>query len=74
MKAQAMAPTWPATQPLRACVLCTHGTTDPDTQQRLCRCPDVVGARRPQPVDTMRALHGPCGPDAVHLHFPGLRP
>ena len=63
-----------AVQPLRACALCTHGTTHPVTHERLCRCPVVVGARLPQPVDAMRSVHGACGPDATHLDFPGLHP
>lgn len=61
---------WAQVLPLRACELCTHGTTVGN--QRLCTCPSVVGLREPQPVDVMRSTHGACGPDANYLDFPGL--
>lgn len=65
---------WEAPLPLRACDLCRHGVTQAGTHERLCGCPGVVGARLPQPVEAMRAMHGPCGPDATYLDFPGLHP
>lgn len=71
----------------RACALCTHGRqpkTHPDWPQpcteadRLCVCPEVTGRRHPDelravPVHLARARTGPCGPEANHLAFAGLR-
>lgn len=63
-------PSW-ASLPLRACQVCMHG--DDLGGQRVCTAPAVVSPARHQPVELMRRPHGPCGPDAEHLDFPGLR-
>lgn len=57
--------------PYRACQLCTHGRGP--AEQRQCTCPAVAGQARAVPVDDARRNHGPCGPEAHHLDFPGLR-
>lgn len=54
----------------RACAICTHGV-DVDGQ-RHCRAAAVAGPARSLPVPLARANHGPCGPEAHHLVFPGL--
>lgn len=57
--------------PWRACVLCEHGA-DLDGQ-RVCEARAVVAPAAHKPVDLVRGTHGPCGPEAVHLSFPGLQ-
>lgn len=57
--------------PWRACMLCSHGA-DMDGE-RVCTCRAVVAPAAHQPVDLVRRTHGPCGPEATHLHFPGLQ-
>jgi len=59
-----------APPPWRACQLCTHGT-GPEAA-RMCTAPSVATATRRVSVELARANTGPCGPEAVHLHFPGL--
>lgn len=54
----------------RACDLCTHGETVDGA--RHCTQPDAVGRCLSVPVSHVRALHGPCGPEAHMLSFPGL--
>lgn len=61
----------PQPLPYRGCQLCRHGADVGG--QRVCRCPDAVRPAPHQPVDLMRRPHGPCGPEATHLDFPGLR-
>lgn len=56
--------------PYRACQLCTHGRTVQG--QRMCTCPAAVAPAQHQPVELLRRPHGPCGPEAEHLDFPGL--
>lgn len=60
-----------AAQPYRACELCIHGRTH--AGQRVCVCRAVVAPCTHQPVDLVRRPHGPCGPEAHHLDFAGLR-
>lgn len=68
-----LAPSWPTGGQLyRACMLCTHGVTVDD--ERRCTCPAAVAPHRQQPVELVRRTHGPCGPEAVYLSFPGLHP
>lgn len=55
----------------RACELCCHGATLGG--QRHCQCPAVVAQGHAIPVDRARGLYGPCGPEATHLAFKGLR-
>lgn len=73
---------WTEQPVYRACVLCTHGR-GPNTD-RFCVCPEVtgrrltaVGAAADKPIGVLvaaaRATTGPCGPDANHLAFTGLR-
>jgi len=57
--------------PYRACQLCSNGQGPADDRQ--CRCPAVAAPARSVPVDQARRPHGPCGPEATHLDFPGLR-
>ena len=57
--------------PYRGCQLCQHGVTV--SGQRMCLCRAVVAPALQQPVALMRGQHGPCGPEAAHLDFPGLR-
>lgn len=56
----------------RACDLCDHGVTVEG--RRRCTCREAVQPTPSQPVEKMRALHGPCGPDAALLLFEGLYP
>lgn len=58
--------------PYRACQICSHGTDDL-AGTRMCQCRAVVQAGQQKPVDQMRKPGGPCGPEAEHLDFPGLR-
>lgn len=55
--------------PWRGCQLCDHGR-GPEAQ-RVCTCPAAVG-QRPRLVELVRRPHGGCGPEALHLSFPGL--
>jgi hypothetical protein len=57
--------------PQRACDLCQHGITVAGTRQ--CTQREVVQPAAMRPVELMRRPQGPCGPDAAHLDFPGLR-
>lgn len=59
----------------RACDICAFGqaaTTQQDSATPVCVCPDVRGQRAAVPVPEARANHGPCGPEAHFLSFPGL--
>jgi len=62
----------------RACDLCAFGKrqSHPDTSTgaatTLCMHPDVRGPHPGMPAPEARAPHGPCGPEAQHLSFPGL--
>lgn len=65
----------------RACGLCVFGLTDDGRSARSlnaeatrCSCPSVTGgsARSVRVMDA-RANFGPCGPEALHQDFPGLR-
>lgn len=58
-------------RPYRACDLCRFGIDIGGI--RHCVCADVVLPVRPQPVHVVRAPTGPCGSEARHLDFPGLR-
>jgi hypothetical protein len=51
----------------RACERCVHGKAGD------CRSPDVMWHSVPVPFAAARRLGGPCGPEAEHLDFPGLR-
>lgn len=64
---------WQQPVPYRACQICSHGRDDL-AGARVCACPDVVRPAQHRPVELMRRAHGPCGPEALHLHFPGLQP
>lgn len=55
--------------PCPACALCNHGVDVGDV--RHCTRYEVVG-NHPKPVHLVRGPHGPCGPDAEFLDFPGL--
>ena len=39
----------------------------------MCRCKAAVQPLQHQPEELMRRQHGPCGPEAEFLDFPGLR-
>jgi hypothetical protein len=39
----------------------------------MCTAPALVKGTAHQPVELMRRTAGPCGLDARHLDFPGLR-
>ena len=41
---------------------------------RMCTAPAVRTGAAPVPVLFARRRHGPCGTEAQHLDFPGLRP
>ena len=62
----------PAVQPYRACELCLHGLQHQG--ERVCTCRAVVAPAAHMPVALVRRPHGPCGPEALHLDFAGLRP
>ena len=61
-----------AISPYRACDLCTHGSTSAATGLRMCGHPSAVTRGTPVPVDLARARCGACGPEALHLHLPGM--
>lgn len=80
---------WERGGELRACVLCVHGDTDDcgdprcvdrcvgscgRVAHRICRCPAVVGKREFVNAQSARSRGGACGPEALHLSFPGLAP
>ena len=58
--------------PWRACQLCRHGADDL-AGERVCTLADVVRPAQTRPVELMRCPHGPCGPEATHLDFAGLK-
>ena len=58
------APLWMRIATYRACDLCQHVEAG---HTPLCSCPAALQAGGPMPVDQMRGLDGPCGPDADHL-------
>jgi hypothetical protein len=76
-----MAPlSWQDAEELRACHICVHGRCDDGhrtrgTRHRATQCasPAVTGGRAPVATGHARAKHGPCGPEALHQDFPGLR-
>jgi hypothetical protein len=49
-----------------ACHVCDHGRTG------VCLLPAVRGQKPSESFETARRPHGPCGPEAIHLDFPGL--
>lgn len=49
-----------------ACYVCDHGKTG------ACLCPAVRGNRPSQAFAEARRPHGSCGPEAIHMDFPGL--
>lgn len=51
----------------RGCRLCDHGKTGDYLH------PAVRGQKLAESFDVARQPHGPCGPEAYHLDFPGLR-
>jgi hypothetical protein len=49
-----------------ACHVCDHGRTG------VCLCPAVRGNQPNVSFEDARRRHGPCGPEAIHMDFPGL--
>jgi len=50
----------------RACALCDSG------KQGTCKRPEVAGRSPGVPFEAARRQHGPCGPEAYWMTFPGL--
>lgn len=61
-----------AISPYRACDLCTHGSTSAATGLRMCHHRAALTRGAPVTVELVRSRSGACGPEALHLHLPGM--
>jgi hypothetical protein len=58
--------------PPRACGLCIYARHANPSHHSTCWHPRVTIARGPVPLTEARASGGGCGPEAIHLHIPGV--
>lgn len=56
---------------IRACSLCVY-SRNPTYDAGECWHPRVTQGRGPVPLVEARASGGGCGPEAIHLDYPGL--
>lgn len=63
-------PGWIVVDPVGACRVCTHSVEV--NGQRMCGLVDIDADPPPRTLSAARERGGVCGPDAKHLHFPGL--
>ena len=58
---------------VRACGLCIYARHVNPSEHSACWHPRVTYKRGPVPLNDARAVGGACGPEAIYMHFPGMK-